>query len=428
MTDQKQYKQTYLLFIVGVFLTLIGSAITIVYNIKSDISLIQGKYDSLDVIKFKNSIDSASEEVQQNLIALSNELDEISSKIEKLNAEKKELLSSYINLKAEIDKITSFSKYIHENSSEIQIIELPDDMASFTSELSKLGLMSEIYGSTKLSIMVNDSSRGGWSSKSAEDSIRLDINSMTKSSLNKVGGQISYVPYDPAFIQNLMVTGYSDFPKKRIPNIVISGGVSENEILQDTKSNLINSISIDFTLLDFNTIAAIEKMTVTNKLKTHSSFSEGFLGITIFSEIFKNKGVIKKTLSIHDASRSLVELSIIQLIGRNLLIPYWKLFGESANQDNVVVEALEEKYFSMKKEKQIEMVQQFLFIHGLDVTLNGKLDQKTRLALNELGLKTNPSSDTISFEYFLKIYTTIPVNVKTLVRSKAIKNDLSRPF
>jgi len=427
MTDQNENKHTYILFIVGAILTLIGSGIAIVYDIKSDISMMQGKYDSLDVLKFKNSMDAATDQVQQKQIELSNLIKKIETRIEKLNTEKNNLTSSYKILEDEMDKITSFSKYIYDNSSKVQIVELPIDMVSYTNELSKLGLMSEIYGTTNLSIMVKDNNRAIRSSQSTENSIHLDINNITKSSINKVGGQVSHVPYNPEFIMNLANTGYSDFSNIGKPDIIVSG-FSENETLTGTKNNIIYSINVDFSLLDFHSMIAIKKMTVNNKLKTHNSFSEGFLGITVYSDIFKNKGIVKKALSVNDASRSLVELSIIQLIGRNLLIPYWKLFGENAIQDNIVIEILEEKYFSMQKEKQIKLAQQFLFIHSYDVTINGILDKKTRLALNELEIYLNPASDTLSFKDFLTIYSTVPINVKTLVRRKAMKNGFTRPF
>ena len=48
-----------------------------------------------------------------------------------------------------------------------------------------------------------------------------------KSTLNSVGGNVQFIEYDPAYIQNQMVTGYSSFADKMIPDVVITGGITE---------------------------------------------------------------------------------------------------------------------------------------------------------------------------------------------------------
>jgi hypothetical protein len=40
---------------------------------------------------------------------------------------------------------------------------------------------------------------------------------MTKSALNAIGGNVVYIPYSPVFINNQMVTGYSNFPGQAHP-------------------------------------------------------------------------------------------------------------------------------------------------------------------------------------------------------------------
>ena len=98
---------------------------------------------------------------------------------------------------------------------------------SFTEALANLGLMTEIYSTDVLLIQSNSIGDETGTSKSTGGEIPRDITEMMKSSLNSIGGNVVYIPYDPAFVQNQMVTGYSNFQNKLVPNVVLSGGITE---------------------------------------------------------------------------------------------------------------------------------------------------------------------------------------------------------
>ena len=57
--------------------------------------------------------------------------------------------------------------------------------------------------------------------------IPRDITEMVKSTLNGIGGNVIYIPYEPEFMTNTAGTGYSDFADKILPQVVLSGGITE---------------------------------------------------------------------------------------------------------------------------------------------------------------------------------------------------------
>ncbi len=100
-------------------------------------------------------------------------------------------------------------------------------VTSFSETLVQMGKMTEIYQTNVLKIQSKTVVDDTGTSKATGGEIPRDITEMIKSTLNAIGGQIIYIPYHPAFMQNQMVTGYSSFDNKFIPDVVISGGITE---------------------------------------------------------------------------------------------------------------------------------------------------------------------------------------------------------
>ena len=111
-------------------------------------------------------------------------------------------------------------------------VDLPVDMpevkeTSFDKPLADLGRMSQVYGKRAL-IQGKDITDLTGLSQYGFGEIPRDITEMTKSALNAIGGNVVYIPYNPVFINNQVVTGYSNFQGKLIPDIVLSGGITSS--------------------------------------------------------------------------------------------------------------------------------------------------------------------------------------------------------
>ncbi|BCG46145.1 hypothetical protein GEOBRER4_n0929 [Citrifermentans bremense] len=319
-------------------------------------------------------------------------------------------------------------------------------ITSYTQALRNLGLMTEIYDTGALKIQSNPIGDNTGTAMATGGEIPKDITEMIKSALNSIGGNVVFIPYDPAFIQNQMATGYSNFDKKLIPDVVVSGGITEfdrgletrgsgvdlgaegevplkvpvpsNRIGLDysnqTKTGLAR-ITLDFNLLDFRTMAGIARMNTVNSMEVTKALSEKEIGVTLFGPTFGSKGSVKKVQGRHNAVRLLVEASMIQIVGKNLAIPYWRLIDDDAQSDEVVLSAVKKSYYRMNDFQRNHNVQQWLYLHGYDCPVTGNLDDATRAAIKQF----RPAAvveKSVDVDTFVQLYLSIPIDEKTLGR------------
>ncbi len=334
--------------------------------------------------------------------------------------------------------------------------ELPETapavkVTSFTEALPRLGLMTEIYSTDLLRIQSNPVGDVTGAAASTGSEIPRDITEMIKTTLNSMGGNVLFIPYDPAFIQNQQVTGYSNFEDKVIPEVVLSGGITEfdrglvtqGENLDASLEAEIKSlpgdflpsknvglrygdeakaglarITLDFNMLDFQTLAGIPKINAVNTMEVLKGVAGKELGISLFGQTFGFKGTSKKVQGRHHAVRLLVELSMIQIVGKYLAVPYWRLLGEDAIPDSTVTDALARAYASQTEADVTKMVQQWLFIYGHDVPLTGELDEKTKTALEAVDEDFDSSDSKISSDTFVQVYVNIPISYEAGARQQ----------
>jgi hypothetical protein len=326
-------------------------------------------------------------------------------------------------------------------------------ITNYTQALADLGLMTEIYNVDVVKIQSNPIGDNTGTSGATGGEIPRDITEMIKSSLNSIGGRVTFIPYDPSFMQNQMVTGYSNFDDKLIPDVVISGGITEfdrgletrgdgtdvsagaeftglpdylpsKEIklrYGDTGKTGLASITLDFNLLNFKTMAGIPRMSVVNSMKVSKAMGEKELGISLFGQSFGRKGSVKKVQGRHAAVRLLVELSMIQIVGKYNGLPYWRLLGDDAMPDKDVESAIRKFYFKLGDFERTFKAQEWLYLHGHDLTLNGQLDNATIAALKQFDAGYNPGNK-IDDSLFVRLYSSIPIKESTLGR----RNQLDR--
>ena len=319
-------------------------------------------------------------------------------------------------------------------------------VTSYSKALDDLGLMSEIYATGLLKIQSQGIGDNTGTSASTGGEIQRDITEIMKSTLNSVGGNVQFIEYDPSYIQNQMVTGYSSFTDKLIPDVVITGGITEFDRGLETRghgtdvgaeatftglwdwlpSKTVSAeyskggkqgkarITLDFNLKDFHTLASIRKMTTTTSMIVHKALADEEFAVSIFGPSYGRKGTIKKVQGRHNVVRLLVQVSMIQLVGKYLGLPYWKLLDD-AREDKVVIGRLTKRFYTMAESDKILSVQEWLFLHGYNLTPTSILNSQTKKALAKYN-GFSPAKTSIDLDTFLDLYTNIPCEEKTLGR------------
>ncbi|MEK7828863.1 MAG: hypothetical protein AAB256_03670, partial [Deltaproteobacteria bacterium] len=100
-------------------------------------------------------------------------------------------------------------------------------VTAFTDNLKTFGLMMEIHRAQPLKVVVKDVVDKTGASFATGSEIQQNITEIVKSTLNSMGENVVFIEYDPEFVQAMQQTGYSDFSDKLIPDVVITGAITE---------------------------------------------------------------------------------------------------------------------------------------------------------------------------------------------------------
>lgn len=308
--------------------------------------------------------------------------------------------------------------------------------------IDQLGLMGTVYGDAPLVVMPQEIMDDTGTSGATGAEIPRNITEMVKSTLNNIGGRVSYIPYEPIIESNLVAMGKSENGNKIRPHVMLSGGITEfdrglvtttdsSQIginfdkggygveLSDSDKSSLASVTLDFNLINIETFAGIPRMQAINGIKLHKATKDDSIGFTIHSATFGASGNIKKIQGRHAAVRLLVQLSMIQIIGRYQNLPYWRLIPGAA-PDEVVIDRVLGHYYALTKPEQITQVQKLLYIHGFNVTPNGELDNATQNALQEFAHKQHLSSSNLDQKLYLALYENIPISAATRQRRESL--------
>jgi len=317
----------------------------------------------------------------------------------------------------------------------------------FDEALVGLGEMTEVYGSKKLNVQCTAIGDDTGTSDATRGEIPRDITEMIKSSLNAIGGRVTYIPYAPNYIINTETTGYP-IRSRRIPDVVITGGITEfdrgletrgrNTDLEaegtshgrpigleysDAEKDSIASITLDFNLIDFKTMSGISRMQIVNSVRVYKVLSEKELGFTLFGPTFGLKGTVKKIQGRHAAVRSLVQLSMIQIVGKYLKLPYWELLP-NAEPDSVVIEALKRDFYQMEVTERVATIQKLLLLNGYYVPISGTLNPETNIALQRFDNRYDPDKWNIDKDIFLNLYLSVPNSDRTMGKRQFVAHNL----
>ena len=322
-------------------------------------------------------------------------------------------------------------------------------ITTFSGSIRDLGKMNQIYNSGTLNIMPKDIGDNTGTSIATSAEIPRDVTEMVKSTLNGVGGNILYIPYDPEFMSNTAAVGYSEWGDKILPDVVITGGITEFDRglvtkgentdfdtagkmegkpigleFGDERKSSLASITLDFNLIDFTTFAGIPRMQAINNIKVHKAFGEDNLGFTIYGVTAGLKGTIKKIQGRHHAVRLLVQLSMIQIIGKYQKLPYWRLIPGGAS-DPVVVDQVLTDFYSWPQNTQIAKLQEYLYLYGYTLDITGVMDVPTSNALTQFCQQNKlpvPTGGSIDANTYLAVYTNIPIDHLTVQRRSAVNH------
>lgn len=306
--------------------------------------------------------------------------------------------------------------------------------------LKDLGKMAEIYG-VRSRIMIDKISDNTGTAEHTKAEIPYDITEMTVSALNAIGGNILFIPYRPDIVLNLKNLGYNNLQNKLVPAAIIIGGITEFDRGMETKEDSTNlgyetddfgqqapfgieymqgektstaRITIDLNMLNIDTMSGLPRIQTSNTMQVHKGIGKKELGFTILGPTLGLKGEVKKVEGRHAALRLLVQTSVIQLIGKYLDLPYWRLLDGAQPDPTVEYYVKKQWNYQIDEKTKINKVQELLFLHGYKkVRLTNFIDDETKKAINDFSKKNNCLTK-IGFNLYSTLYYTVPLTEDSL--------------
>ena len=272
------------------------------------------------------------------------------------------------------------------------------------------------------------------SNLTADHSLPANVSRMLITGVNKIGKEVVYIPFDPQYIISEQTTGGNI--NRTLPQLVIAGGITEyaksliekeREVKMDAKiqkgdfgSNYeydgglgykagesISRIAFDMHLLSYTNQVSVPGTNVSNAVflrKTNLGW-----GIGAF---FQGMGLtfdynLRKKQNVYYAIRLLVELSVLESLGKYFDVPYWKCI-EGAKPDQAMIVRLKEEFYDLALSEQILYIKEYLFFHGYDDIDRGssELTANERAVINREMKKYNATDYT---DLFISLWETVPV-------------------
>lgn len=326
-----------------------------------------------------------------------------------------------------------------------QTYENPRALASrYALSLEKFGAMLEIYRPSGRATYVQTrtiSDSTGLSHPLVGSELPHDITEMVRSAINRIGDRVIYVPFHPDYVlaqaqqgaklqltlPNVLITGaitefdraLSSAGKGSNVNLSVGGGRGRTDAAFERKAtSTLSDLSLDLNLVDFEKQVMIPRMQAANTIRVLNQTYEDSFDFAIYGSGFGITSNTRYLQGRHSAIRLLVELSVLEILGRYMAVPYWRCIP-GARPDPVVLQTVEKRYQGADRATKVKWIQETLKDYGFDIKPSGVLDDRTRLALDEISakLKFPQRADPLDPGLFVDLFVNIPLSRNAPVRT-----------
>ena len=281
------------------------------------------------------------------------------------------------------------------------------NLSPYALALGRFGRMLDIYKEGDPVIYMQTRSildATNLSSPLAGAEIPGDITEMVRTAVNRIGARVVYVPYHPDYLvsqaqlgakfgvtmPDFLITGaLTEFDRAiagagrvNSAGIEFGKGNGKTTLGGDVKRTAIYSaLALDLNLVSFSTQQMVPQVQASNVVKVLNFSSEDNASIGFYGDAFGFK--LEGLQGRHSAIRTLVDLSVLELVGKATNTPYWRCIP-NGTPDPVVVENMRAAYNGLTPELKLGLVQVTLRKYGEPVQVTQQYDDQTRQALEKV--------------------------------------------
>lgn len=264
-----------------------------------------------------------------------------------------------------------------------------EKMNKYTDALENLNEIMEVYRESGINLAIMPVEN----KTSAIGKLPNDVTIMVKSAINEIGDKVHVYQYsdnvlssiDKLYLVEGAITEFDTTSKsKRGFNAGLHGGKGRGEYDADSSSDADDSTStmtVDFNLIDAATGAYVPKVHTSNSIKIIKKSASNDFGFSILGSGFGLSASASKSQGVHSAIRLLVDLSMVELIGKFREYPYWvAVSGGKVNQR--LLRRMKKNFSRFPEESKAIYITHLLSV--IDPSIKGqqpKLDAKTQQAV-----------------------------------------------
>jgi hypothetical protein len=262
-----------------------------------------------------------------------------------------------------------------------------------------------------------------------------DITEMVRTAVNRIGARIVYVPYHPDYLisqaqlgakfgvtmPDFLITGaltefdraLSGAGRSNSASVDFGKGKGETNIGADFKRTaILSALALDLNLVSFSTQQMVPRIQASNVIKVLNFSSEDNASLGFYGDSFGFKLEGKYLQGRHSAIRTLVDLSVLELMGKATNTPYWRCIPNGV-PDPVVVENMQKSFEGLSPQLKVGLIQVMLRKYGENVTVNQQLDEPTKEALRRVYSTRYPQMgdtvDVLSWKGFEPLFFGVPM-------------------
>lgn len=302
--------------------------------------------------------------------------------------------------------------------------------------LEALGNMLQAYNTPSVRVQtlnINNATAG--------EGVPKDLAQIVSTALGKIQGPIKLIPYDPTYVFTEKELGKN--LDRTLPDLLVKGAVTEfdKDMLEKKfeveadyelpngraglnanhdRSSGGGQVALDLQVVSYQTQQFIPGVQTSNKICLLKSENSTGLNLVVEGNGLGVKSGFAKKDGIHAALRLLVEISVLELVGKYCDVPYWRCI-EGAPADQRVVDAYRR---ALEDDPNANArLKLFAFCHGEKMDLqNVELDSAEKEIVNRLKTKYNAAND---YDLITQLWLNVPVK-ESAQRLKDYRRSMAR--
>jgi len=299
------------------------------------------------------------------------------------------------------------------------------NITAYDDALQKLGVMLTAYHRPAKKVYCRSIVNATASKK-----LPADVSQLTQTAISKIGPKLLSIDFDrkqlavdlaldeqtmQRVIPDLAVKGaITEYDKKMKKNREIEGdaltSISGHEI--DAGGSIDSSaesatVAMDYQLLDYKTQMTIPYVQAANRINLQSTTKAADFGLAVEGSGFGLNCKVKRSQGIHAGLRLLVELNILEIVGKYHKVPYWRCLPDGQVDERLVKRFVQEL---KQSPNALGTMKTLAYAHGqpMDLASPGISQDELgnlRTLKTEYGLDPNAEND---YEFIKRMWLNLP--------------------